>query len=194
MFEEIKPPSPSTFGARFWKSFKNFFSKIWAFICKLSPKVLGPLAALLVIIVAVILVSIGFKELQVGGILGKLLGKKGGSTSDRGPTVEVANSIDPQRISPDGKLISQGIPDQEGDTQATVVPIKSPGLFSDPSTVVFTAPGDEKPTTVVLPTGVTNKQVDQVVVITPSTVAVTVKDNTGVTPSKVEELLKKYAK
>jgi hypothetical protein len=193
MPNEIKPPAPS-FGASFWTSFKNFFARIWAFIRKLSPKVLGPLAALVVIVIAVVLVSIGFKELQIGGVLGKLLGKKGGSNPDRGPTVETANSIDPKRVGPDGKLIPEGVPDQQGDTQAVVVPIKPSGLFSDPNTVVFTAPGDDKPTTVVLPTGVTNKQVDQVVVINPTTVAVTVKDNTGVPASKVDDLLKKYSK
>ncbi len=193
MPEEIKPPATPSFGERFWESFKNFFAGIWAFIRKLSPKVLGPLAALVVIAIAIILVSVGFKELQIGGILGKLLGKKGGATPDRGPTVETANSIDPKRVGPDGKLIPEGFPDQKGDTQAVVVPIQPSGLFSDPSTVVFTAPGDSSPTTVVLPTGVTNKQVDQVVVINPTTtVAVTVKDNTGVPASKVDDLLKKY--
>jgi hypothetical protein len=194
MPDEIKPPAPPSFGLSFWESFKNLFVRMWVFIRKLSPKILGPLAALVVIAIAVLLVSIGFKELQIGGLLGKLLGKKGGSSPDRGPTVETANSIDPKRIGPDGKLIPEGVPDQTGSTQAVVVPIQPPGLFSDPNTVVFTAPGDDKTTTVVLPTGVTSKQVDQVVVITPSTVAVTVKDNTGIPASKVEDLLKKYSK
>ena len=128
------------------------------------------------------------------GFLGKLLGKKGGDAPDRGPTVETANTIDPKRVGPDGKLIPQGVPDQQGDTQAVVVPIQPSGLFSDPNTVVFTAPGDSAPTTVTLPTGVTNKQVDQVVVISSTTVAVTVKDNTGIPSQTVDDLLKKYSK
>jgi hypothetical protein len=192
MPESVKTPEPS-FGARFWTSFKNFFAGLWALIKKTSPKLLGPIAALIVIVIAFVLVSMGFKELQIGGLLGKLLGKKGGTTPG-GSTVETANSIDPKRVGPDGKLIPIGTPDQQGDTQATVVPIQTPGLFSDPNKVVFTAPGDTTPTTVVLPTGVTNKQVDQVVVITPSTVAVTVKDNSGVPAAKVDDLLKKYGK
>jgi hypothetical protein len=194
MPDEIKPPAPPSFGVSFWESFKNFFAKIWASVRKLSPKILGPLAALVVIVTSVILVSMGFKELQIGGLLGKLLGKKGGVNSDLGPTVETANSIDPKRVGPDGKVIQEGVPDQTGSTQAVVVPIKPPGLFSDPNTVVFTAPGEDKSTTVVLPTGVTNKQVDQVVVINQTTVAVTVRDNTGLPVSKVDDLLKKYGK
>lgn len=194
MPDEIKPPAPPSFGLSFWESFKNFFIRLWALVRKLSPKILGPLAALVLIAISILLVSIGFKELQIGGFLGKLLGKKGGSDPDRGPTVDTANSIDPKRIGPDGKLIPEGSPDQTGSTQAVVVPIKPPGLFSDPNTVVFTAPGGDKSTTVVLPTGVTNKQVDQVIVIDQTTVAVTVKDNTGVSASKVDDLLKKYGK
>ena len=147
-------PEPSTsFGTRFWKAFSGFFAGIWAFIKKVSPKLLGPIAALVVIVIAVVLVSMGFKNLQIGGILGKLLGKKGGTNPDRGPTVETANTIDPKRVGPDGKLIPQGVPDAQGDTQAVVVPIQPPGLFSDPNQVVFTAPGDTKPTVVPLPTG-----------------------------------------
>jgi hypothetical protein len=181
-----------TFGTRFWKAFKGFFAWIWNFIKKLSPKILGLIAALVVIVIAVILVSAGFKELQIGGILGKLLGKKGGATPGQGPTVETANSIDPKRVGPDGKLIPQGVPDAKGDTQAVVVPIKPPGLFSDPNTVTYTAPGDTQPTVVPLPTGVTSKQVDQVIVVQPNVVAVTVKDTSGVKAETIDALLKKY--
>jgi hypothetical protein len=183
-----------TFGTRFWKAFTGFFIGVWGFIKKLSPKLLGPLAALIVIAIAILLVSIGFKELQIGGVLGKLLGKKGGVDPGRGPTVETANSIDPKRVGPDGKLIPQGVPDAKGDTQAVVVPIQPPGLFSDPNQVVFTAPGDDKPTVIPLPTGVTSKQVDQVIVVQPNVVAVTVRDSSGVTAQTVDDLLAKYKK
>jgi len=185
--------STESFGTRFWKAFVGFFFGIWAFIKKLSPKVLGPLAALVIIVIAVVLVSMGFKELQIGGILGKLLGKKGG-TNPGGPTVETANTIDPKRVGPDGKLIPQGDPDPKGDTQAVVVPIQTPGIFSDPSTVTYVAPGDTQPTVIPLPTGVTSKQVDQVIIVQPNVVAVTVKDTSGVSAQTVEDLLNKYRK
>jgi len=184
--------SPEPFGIRFLESFKNFFSRCWSFIRKVSPKILGPLAALIVIVVAIVLVSMGFKELQIGGLLGKLLGKKGGVDPAKGPTVETANTIDPKRIDAEGKLIPQGVPDSKGDTQAVVVPIQPPGLFSDPTQVVFVAPGDTKPTVVDLPEGVTNEQVDQVIVIQPSVVVVTVKDTSPVSKQTVDDLLNKY--
>ena len=183
-----------SFGIRFWKEFKGFFAGIWFFIKKISPKVLGPLAAIVVIVISAILVTMGFKELQIGGILGKLLGKKGSTNPDQGPTVETSNTVDPKRVGPDGKLIPQGTPDSNGDTQAVVVPIQPPGLFSDPGTVTYLAPGDTKPTVVPLPTGITNKQVDQVIVVQPNVVAVTVKDKSGVSAQTVDDLLNKYHK
>lgn len=185
-------PTTDTFGARFLKSFKAFFSGLWTFIKKVSPKLLGPFAALVVIVIAIVLVSMGFKELQIGGLLGKLLGKKGGSDPSKGPTVETANTLDPKRVDVDGKLIPQGVPDSKGDTQAVVVPIQPPGLFSDPTQVVFVAPGETKPTVVDLPTGVRSKDVDQVIVVQPSVVAITVKDTSSVSKQDVENLLKKY--
>jgi hypothetical protein len=189
------PDSPTeTFGVRFLKAFKGLFAGLWSFIKKVSPKLLGPLAALVVIAVSFLLVTMGFKELQIGGLLGKLLGKKGGVDPDKGPTVETANTIDPKRVDADGKLIPQGTPDSKGDTQAVVVPIQPPGLFSDPTQVVFTAPGNTKPTVIDLPEGVTNKQVDQVIVVQPNVVAVTVKDNSGVSKQTVDDLLSKYRK
>lgn len=158
-------------------------------------KILGPLLAVLLIVVAVILVSMGFKELQIGGLLGKLFGKKepeGGG--GKGKVIDVANSVDPDRVGPDGKLIQPGQPDSTGQTQAVVVPIKEPGLFSDPKKVVFTEPGKDKPTEVILPDGVTNKDVDQVVVVKPDVVVVTVKDNSGISAKTVDDLLSKYGK
>ena len=187
-------PTTETFGARFWNAFKGGFVRIWAFVKNVSPKLLGPIAALVVIVIALVLVSMGFKELQIGGLLGKLLGKKGGVDPGKGPTVETANSIDPKRVDADGKLIPQGAPDSKEDTQAVVVPIQPPGLFSNPKQVVFTAPGGTKPTVVDLPDGVTNKQVDQVIVVQSNVVAVTVRDNSPVTKQTVDNLLKKYRK
>lgn len=194
MPDPIKSTPEESFGSKFWRGFKGFFIGIWNFIRRLSPKILGLLAALVVIVIAVLIVSMGFKNLQIGGILGKLLGKKGGTNPGSGPIVETANSVDPKRIGPDGKLIPVGTPDSKGDTQAAVVPIQSPGLFSDPNTVTFTAPGADKPTIIQLPDGVTNKQVEKVIVVQPNVVVVTVKDNSKVSTQTVDDLLKKYGK
>jgi hypothetical protein len=181
-----------SFGSRVWTSFLATLRRIWDFIKVLSPKVLGPFLVLIVVLVGVLLVSLGCKELQIGGLIGKLLGKK--DPSDGSKTIDVANSIDPQRVDSEGKLIPIGEADSIGDTQAVVVPIKDPGLFSDPKKVVFTEPGNDKPTQVTLPDGVTNSDVDQVIVVRPSVVVVTVKDSSGIKASTVDDLLKKYGK
>lgn len=174
-----------SFWKRTWETAKSVFS--W-----MGAKLFGPILALVLIALAILLVSMGFKELQIGGLLGKLLGKKEDPKDSGGKTIELANTVDPDRVDKDGKLITPGTPDSTGQTQAVVVPIKEPGLFSDPKKVVFIPPGETKPTEVVLPDGVTNKDVDQVIVVKPDVVAVTVKDKSGVSASNVEDLLRKY--
>jgi len=189
MVDPTPAPTEKSFGERTWEAFKATMGKLWDFIRWLSPKTLGVILAVVVVVGAILLISMGFKELQVGGLLGWLLGKK---PADGSKTIEIANTVDPKRVDKDGNLIPIGKPDSKGDTQAVVVPIQEPGLFSDPKTVVFTPPGETKPIEVVLPDGVTNKDVDQVIVVTPSVIAVTVKDNSGVPAQKVDDLLKKY--
>lgn len=174
-----------SFGARVWESFKSSFT--WV-----TTKALGPLLVVVLVIVAIVLVSMGFKELQIGGLIGKLLGKK--DPKGEGSAVDLANTVDPDRIGPDGKLIQPGTPDSKGMTQAVVVPIQEPGLFSDPKKVVITEPGKDKPTEIILPDGVTNKDVDQVVVVRPDVHIVTVKDKSGIDAKKVDELLLRYGK
>lgn len=155
----------------------------------ISHKLVAPGAALLLVVAGVILAAMGAKELQIGGILGRLLG---GKDSD-GKAIDVANSVDPQRIDPKGKLIQPGTPDSKGDTQVLVVPIQSPGLFSDPSSVTFIPPGQDKSIKIDLPDGVTNKDVEHVVVVKPSVYAVTVKDGTNVPAQRIDDLLAKYS-
>lgn len=175
------PPPPSPL----WEKVKAWFSSV-------GFRIVGPILVVLVVIVGVMLASMGYKELQLGGLISKLLGKKTDSDSNESPTIELANSVDPDRVGPDGKLIAPGQADSTGQTQAIVVPIKEPGLFSDPKKVVFTPPGSDKPMEVTLPDGVTNKDVDQVVVVKPDVVAVTVKDSSGVPAKRVDDLLEKY--
>lgn len=170
-----------TFAQGTWASFKAALSWVAA-------KLLGPIGAVLLIVVALVLVSMGFKELQIGGLLSKLLGRKSPSTSP----VDVANTVPPSRVDSTGKIIPPGTPDQKGDVQAVVVPIKDPGLFSNPTTVTFIPPGQTAPVTIDLPTGVKNSDVAQVIVVKPEVYAVTVKDDSGISAQHVDELLKKY--
>jgi hypothetical protein len=192
-------PTPS-FGQRAWEAIKAFFIGLWTYIKAffaaawtffrwLSPKTIGWILVVVVILVAVVAVSVGFKGLQIGGILGWLLGKK---STDGGSVIDIADSVDPKRVGPDGKIIPIGTPDSKGDTQAVVVPIQDPGLFSDPKKVIFTSPGSTTSTEITLPDGVTNSNVSQVIIIKPEILAVTVKDNSGISTQTVDDLLKKY--
>jgi hypothetical protein len=177
-----------------WESVKDTWTK-WlqvakAWLLKYGPKVLGPIAAVLLVLGGFILLTMGFKELQIGGLLGKLLGRK----SEPKKVVDLANTVDEDRVGKDGRVLQPGTPDSKGQTQAIVVPIKEPGLLSDPKTVEFVTPGDTKPTKVSLPDGVTNRDVSSVVVVHPEVVAVTVKDTSKkpVNVKKIDDILKKY--
>jgi hypothetical protein len=163
---------------------KAFLLRVGAFLRPL----LGPLGAAIVLVGAVLLVSMGFKELQVGGLLARLLGRK----PPEKKAIEVANSVPEGRVRSDGSLIPIGESDSKGQTQAAVVPLDEPGLFSNPDTVRFTPPGEAEPIEVALPEGVKRRDVDHVVVVSPSVVAVTVKDASGISAQTVDELLRKY--
>jgi len=162
---------------------------IWARALAWAQKyLLAPLPAILVVLGAVILVVLGVKNVQIGGILGKLFGHKGESTK----AVDVSNTVPDHRIDKDGKIIQPGTPDAKGLTQAVVVPIEPPGLFSNPDKVVINHPDEKKPVVIDLPEGVKAKDVDKVIVVKPEVYAVTVKDSSSVTKSDVDDLLKKY--
>ena len=177
-------PTPAP-APTFWQT---VWSKVRPVLHWMATKLAGPGVALIVVIVALILISMGWKELQIGGLLGKLFGKKSPSTS----AIAVANTIPPHRVDKDGKLIPEGTPDSKGQTQAVVVPIENPGVFSNPDTVTFTPPGKTEPVEVQLPDGVKNRDVNQVVIVQPDKFIVTVTDTSGVPASKVDDLLKKY--
>jgi len=172
---------------------KDFWRAVWAHLKAavkwLATKIAAPGVALLIIIGAILLVALGFKEIQIGGLLGKLLGK---TPPEGKKVIDVANSIPKDRVDPNGNLIPIGKPDSKGDTQIQVVPIEEPGIFSNPDTIKFVPPGQTTPVEVKLPDGVKAKDVDTVVVVSPEVTVVTVKDNSGVSASTVDDLLKKY--
>jgi len=137
---------------------------------------------------AVLLVALGFKNIQIGGLLGRLFGKK----KPEHTAIDVANTVPKDRVDDKGKIIPPGEPDSKGMTQAVVVPIKDPGIFSNPDSVTFTPPGESKPVEVTLPDGVKAKDVEKVIVVQPKKFVVTVKDKSGITGKNVDDLLKKY--
>lgn len=170
---------------------ESFWTTVWgklkAWGTWAAHKLLAPGVALIIVVVAILLVAMGAKELQIGGLLSKLFGKK-----PEGSAIDVANSVDPDRLDEKGNLIQPGVPDSKGQTQAIVVPIEEPGLFSNPDTVKFTPPGEEKPIEVQLPDGVKAKDVESVVVVQPEKFVVTVKDTSSVSKSDLDSLLAKY--
>lgn len=165
----------------FWDHVKTAGLWVW--------RVLGaPLILIVLVAGAVLLASLGLKNVQIGGLIGALFGKKDAEHK----ALEAANSIPAGRIDATGKLIPIGQADSKGMTQAAVVAIQDPGMFSNPSTVVFTPPGADKPLEVALPEGVKAKDVEHVVVVQPGKFVVTVKDSSGITAKKVDDLLSKY--
>jgi hypothetical protein len=121
-------------------------------------------------------------------VLGKLFGKK----NPEKKAIDVANSVPEDRVDAKGKLIPQGKPDSKGMTQAVVVPIKDPGVFSNPDTVVFQPPDEPKPVEIQLPVGVKARDVDKVVVVKPEKFVITVKSESKVPAKSVDDLLAKY--
>jgi hypothetical protein len=167
----------------------SFWSTVWSWLKKFFRMTGAPLIAFVVILGAFLLVMFGFKNLQIGGLLGKLFGKDG-----QGPqkAVDKANSIPEDRVDKDGKIIKPGDPDSKGQTQAVVVSLEDHGLFDDPSKVKIIPPGEDKPVVIDLPDGVKAKDVDKVIVIKPEVYVVSVKDKSGIKAEDVDSLLEKY--
>lgn len=168
----IEPAEPQPSGA-------------WPFIRRY---ILAPLPILVLVVVAGVLVVLGFENIQVGGLIGKLLGRKEAGKK----AIDVANTIPEDRVDDEGNLIPIGEVDSKGITQAQVVPIQAPGLFDDPTKVKIKPAGEEKAIEVDLPDGVKAKDVEHVVVVTPEITAVTVMSGSAVPASDVDDLLSKY--
>jgi hypothetical protein len=167
----------------------GFWDKFLAGAKKVAHVLLGPVGVILLVAGAVIAAALGMKNVQVGGLIGLLLGKKAPDHT----AIDTANSIPAGRVDTKGQLIPVGQADSKGMTQAAVVAIQSPGIFSNPDTVKFTPPGASKPVEVALPVGVKANDVEHVVVVQPGKFAVTVKDSSGISAQHVDDLLKKYS-
>jgi hypothetical protein len=163
-------------------------SRIWPLVRKY---VLAPIPVILLVVVACILVACGVEHVQIGGLIGKLLGKKPGPEQK---TIHIANSVPAERVREDGTLIAIGEPDSKGLTQAQVVAIEKPGLFGDPKTVKIVVPGTNEPVVVQIPDGVKAKDIEHVVIIKPTILAVTVKSSSAIKAQDVDDLLAKYKK
>jgi len=167
----------------------TFWQAAWTWIKRTFRWIAAPLPAILLAIGAIILVVLGFKHLQIGGLLGKLFGV---DPKEGKKAIDVANSVPEDRIDKNGVILKPGEPDSKGQTQAVVVPIEDTGVWGDPSKVTILPPGETKPVVVDLPDGVKAKDVDKVIVVRPEVYAVTVKDKSGIKAKDVDDLLEKY--
>jgi hypothetical protein len=162
---------------RAWSAVSWTATKIFIFMIRY------PVATILTIFTVVVAVILAFfgRTIQIGGLLGKLWGKKGPVKSSR-------NEIAPGRVDESGSPIQPGKSDAGGWVQAPVsTDIKDPGIFDDPNvvTVVHPEKGDVK---IPLPTGVKNSDVKEVVEIRPDVYEVRRNDN-GVDTKEVLAIL-----
>jgi len=164
--EATKP----TFGA--W--LKSFVYGIGNF-CIRYP--LATVATIFLIALAIFLLCFG-QKFQIGGLLGSIWGRKPSTN----PGIKV---LPPEnRVGPDGKPIPPGTPDAQGFTQTNaVIPIKDPGIFDDPNTIVIQHP-DKGDVILPLPTGVKNTDVAQVIEVSPNVYQIANNDK-GVDTSQI---------
>lgn len=120
------------------------------------------------------------KNLQIGGILGSLLGQK---------KTDLRATVAEDRTDAAGKSIAPGQSDANGYTQAPIsTSIKAPGLFSDPSQLVIDHPVKGKQT-IQLPVGVTNKDVAEVTEIDSNVYEIKNHDSSSVDTKKLLAIL-----
>lgn len=150
---------------------KSFFQKVFDFVLRYPFAVIG---TILVVVFAVIVVFIFRQEIQIGGILGWLWGKK----IELDSNIKVLPPIN--RVDNDGKPIAAGDSDKGGWTQAPInTEIKEPWIFSNPKVIVVTHP-DKGEVKIPLPDGVINKDVKQVTEVAPDIYQLTNNDKSSV--------------
>lgn len=167
---------------------KDVARKMWAAVRWTANKVLilvirYPVATVLTVLTVTVAMFLAFfgKTIQVGGLLGKLWGKKDPAKSSR-------NDVAPDRVDGAGKPIQPGQSDDHGWVQAPVTTdIKKPGIFDDPDTVTVIHP-DRGEVKIPLPTGVKNSDVKEVTEIRPNVYEVRRNDG-GVDAKEVLSIL-----
>lgn len=139
------------------------------------------IAATVVLVVGGIFLTAFGQKIQIGGLLARLWGSK----SEDGEDIPVITAP-PARVDDMGKIIQPGLSDDKGYVQVpVVVPIKEPGLLSNPNTVTITSP-EGKDVIINLPTGVKNKDVKEVILVSPNVYQISNND-TGVDAGSILE-------
>lgn len=142
---------------------------------------LAAAATVLLVLFAISAMAFG-KKVQIGGLLSLLWGDK------KGPSVRGIPPAD--RVDENRAPILPGQSDDRGFVQAPVTTsIVEPGIFSDPTEIVVQHP-EKGEVTIKLPEGVKNKDVQEVVEVTPDVYEVRNKD-AGASPKKLDDLIGK---
>lgn len=160
-----------------YKYLKSFFKIIGTWCIRY------PIATALTILLVItsIFVLISGVASQIGGILGSILSKKKEDTRNIPPE---------ERRKSDGALILPGESDEQGFVQASITTqIADPSILSNPSNIVITHPDKEK-IVIDLPTGVENKDVQEVIEVKPDVHEIRNKD-TGIKSTDLNDLIKK---
>lgn len=149
--------------------FEKVWTKVKAAALWAKDNLLWPILTVLVAIGTIILVSMGLKGSNVGGLLGKLLEK------DATPPPDSDRKVEP------------GVPDDLGQTEVVVAPIE----VEDGHIVL-----PETETPVILPEGVEPDEVKEVIVVTPVVTNVKVTDTSPkpVTNEDLNRLLEKIGR
>ena len=149
------------------EKFKQYLKALGLSIFKFAVRYpLAIAATVLLVLLAIFLAAFG-QKFQIGGLIGSLWGKKSPDLRPIPP---------PDRKDDKGNPILPGQSDDKGFVQAPVsTEIKKSGIFSDPNVVIVTHPsqGEIK---IPLPTGVKNKDVSEVTIISPNVVEVKSND------------------
>ncbi len=140
-------------------------------------------AATVFLVVAAVAVAASGKSLQIGGLLQRLWGSK--------KPENLRATVAEDRKTDEGRPIEPGASDDKGFVQSPVsTEIVEPGMFSNPDTVTVVHP--EKGKVVIdLPEGVKNKDVHEVVEVSPDVYEVKNRDK-GVPVKKIDDVLKKF--
>jgi hypothetical protein len=142
------------------------------------------IAATIAVVIFAVFAAIFKQDMQIGGILDKLWGRKRKSDHD-------VRAVPPKdRIDDKGNPIEPGDSDKDGWVQAPEIPIKKPSIFDSPDTIKIIHP-EKGEIEVKLPEGVKNKDVAKVVIIAPNIIEVRNKDKPKIDVDKLLEDLRR---
>ena len=159
----------------------KFLKALGARVYGLMVKFPLAVAAAAALIVGAVVMKLLGHDVQIGGLLDKLFGRK--------PNLDVRVIPPPGRTDASGGPIQPGKPDDIGYVQAPVsTEIVKPGIFSNPDTIVVKHP-DKGDVVLPLPTGVKNKDVSEVIEVSPGVFQIKNNDNSSVDTAKLKDIL-----